>query len=44
MTPKPHKLVSIFATVLVAAALLAITTWAVALTHGLFGCGNALPA
>jgi len=44
MTPKPHKLVSIFATVLAVAALLAITTWAAALTHGLFGCGSALPA
>ena len=33
MTPKPHKLAFIFATVLVVAALLAITTWAAVPKH-----------
>jgi len=33
MTPKPHKIAFIFATVLVVGALMAITTWAAVPKH-----------
>jgi hypothetical protein len=39
MAPKPHNLAFIFATALVVAAFLAITTWTAASNHGTNSAG-----